>query len=114
MDEEAPLNPTSYLKGLTWIPHIMSLGMLKNGRNSLPKWMPLPDWQGKCKQRGASPGNNEFGDFPRAGVRAWTEGWVFKGCVGRDPDPHLQGKVFREVEGERVRTELLVLGDRAA
>lgn len=46
-------------------------------------------------------------------MRARTEDWVFKGCVGRDRDPHLQGKVFREVGGERVGTELLVLGDRA-
>lgn len=46
-------------------------------------------------------------------MRARTEDWVFKGCVGRDRDTHLQGKVFREVGGERVGTELLVLGDRA-
>lgn len=45
-------------------------------------------------------------------MRARTEDWVFKGCVGRDRDPHLQGKVFRAVEGEKVGTELLVLGDR--
>lgn len=70
VDGEAPLNPTSdctsYTKGLTWILHIMSLGMRRKGRNSWPKWISLPDWQGKCKQRGASPGNNEFGDFPQA------------------------------------------------
>lgn len=28
----------------------------------------------------------------------------------RDQDPHLLGKVFGEMEGERVGTELLVLG----
>lgn len=47
-------------------------------------------------------------------MRARTEGWAFKGCVGRDRDPHLLDKVFWEMEGERVGTELLVLGDRAA
>lgn len=70
-DGEASVSPTydctSYPKGLTGSFTFTPLGILRNGRNSLPKrTAPLPDWQGKCKQRGASPGNNEFGDFPRA------------------------------------------------
>lgn len=32
------------------------------------------------------------------GVRARTGGWVFKGCVRRDQDPHLLGKVFGEMK----------------
>lgn len=92
----------------------------------MPKWMVRIDWQGKCKQRGASPGNNDFGDSTPRDPRAWGGGdgvagrikgrWAGRGRGrGRGRDPHLPGKVSSEVAGgEEVGAELRGTGDGAA
>lgn len=69
------------------------------------KWIAHIDWQGKCKQRGASPGNNDFGDSSLSlsplPVDLSALDWeAVKGrWVWRGPDGHLPGKVSSEVVG---------------
>lgn len=83
-----------YLLGLTPCPsHFVSWDDEKTGRNSMPKWIVHVDWQGKCEQRGASPGNNDFGDSPpRPPADVSTLG---RGRYGGDQDGHLPGKLER-------------------
>ena len=56
----------------------------------MPKWIVHVDWQGKCEQRGASPGNNDFGDFPPP---ADVSGLGRRRYGGRGPEPASPGKV---------------------
>lgn len=70
----------------------------------MSKWIAHIDWQGKCKQRGASPGNNDFGDsslsLPPPGRLERVRLGGSKREVGwRGPDGHLPAKVSSEVVG---------------
>lgn len=58
----------------------------------MPKWIVHVDWQGKCEQRGASPGNNDFGDSPPP-PPADVSGLGRRRYGGRGPEPASPGKV---------------------